>query len=77
MNQVTLSAGGREMLIDPGTYAYHTQRPWRDYFKGASAHNTVRVDGLDQSVSGGNFLWTRHARARCERLARDEVRECW
>lgn len=62
----TLSARGRELLIDPGTYAYHTQRRWRDYFKGTSAHNTVRVDGLDQSVSGGNFLWRRHARAWCE-----------
>lgn len=73
----TLSAGGREMLIDPGTYAYHTQPAWRDYFKGTSAHNTVRVDGLDQSVSGGNFLWSRHAKARCERFARDEARDCW
>lgn len=63
----TLSFAGREMLIDPGTYAYHTQREWRDYFKGTSAHNTVRVDGLDQSVSGGNFMWLRHARASCER----------
>lgn len=61
----TLSVGGRELLIDPGTYAYHTQKKWRDYFRGTSAHNTVRVDGVDQSVIGGNFLWTRHARARC------------
>lgn len=62
----TLSVSGREILIDPGTYAYHTKRPWRDYFRGTSAHNTVRVDGLDQSVSGGTFLWLRHARATCE-----------
>ncbi|MHB1937805.1 MAG: heparinase II/III family protein [Acidobacteriaceae bacterium] len=62
----TLSASGREILIDPGTYAYHTKRPWRDYFRGTSAHNTLRVDGLDQSVSGGTFLWLRHARATCQ-----------
>ena len=61
----TLSVAGREMLIDPGTYAYHTQKVWRDYFRGTSAHNTVRVDGVDQSVIGGSFLWTLHARARC------------
>lgn len=61
----TLSVAGRELLIDPGTYAYHTQKLWRDYFRGTSAHNTLRVDGVDQSVIGGNFLWTRHARARC------------
>lgn len=64
---VTLFVGGREMLIDPGTYAYHTQKKWRDYFRGTSAHNTVRIDGQDQSVSGGNFLWIKHAHARCER----------
>jgi len=61
----TLSAGGREVLVDPGTYAYHGERRWRDYFRGTAAHNTLRVDGLDQSVPGGPFLWLEHARARC------------
>jgi hypothetical protein len=60
----TLSVGGYELLIDPGTYAYHTHRPWRDYFRGTLAHNTVRVDGHDQSVSGGPFMWLDKARAR-------------
>jgi hypothetical protein len=62
----TLSAGGTEMLIDPGTFAYHTEKRWRDYFRGTSAHNTVRIDGVDQSVAGGNFLWLRHARVQVE-----------
>ena len=61
----TLSAHGREFLIDPGTYAYHTQPAWREYFRGTSAHNTLRIDGLDQSEQGGNFLWLRKARAGC------------
>src|SRR5467141_120939 len=61
----TLSVGGKEFLIDPGTYTYHTQGPWRQYFRGTSAHNTLRVDGLDQSQSGGNFMWLRKADARC------------
>jgi hypothetical protein len=73
----TLSVGGREVLIDPGTYAYHTQATWRDYFRGTSAHNTVRVDGLDQSVIGGNFLWLRHAHARLERFESTPVRDSW
>ncbi len=61
----TLSAGGRELLVDPGTYAYHTHPVWRNYFRGTGAHNTVRIDGLDQSVPGGNFMWLAKARAGC------------
>lgn len=64
----TLSVGGHEILIDPGTYAYHRQKPWRDYFRGTSAHNTLRVDRQEQSVPGGNFMWLSHARARCARF---------
>ncbi len=55
---------GVEILVDPGTYCYHGERQWRDYFRSTLAHNTVQVAGLDQSVSGGPFLWTRHASSR-------------
>ena len=61
----TLSVAGLEFLIDPGTYAYHTQAAWRQYFRGTAAHNTVRVDATDQSEPGGNFMWLRKARAGC------------
>ena len=60
----TLSVGGEELLTDPGTYAYHTQKKWRDYFRSTPAHNTVSVDGLDQSEIGGNFMWLKKANAR-------------
>jgi hypothetical protein len=61
----TLSVGGVEFFIDPGTYAYHTQGPWRRYFRGTAAHNTVRVDQQDQSEPGGNFMWLHKAGAGC------------
>jgi Heparinase II/III-like protein/Heparinase II/III N-terminus len=61
----TLSVGGDEFFVDPGTYAYHTQGAWRAYFRGTAGHNTVRVDGLDQSESGGNFMWLSKAYAGC------------
>ncbi|SFX68988.1 Heparinase II/III N-terminus [Janthinobacterium lividum] len=60
----TLSVSGEELLTDPGTYAYHTQKKWRDYFRSTPAHNTVAVDGLDQSEIGGNFMWLKKANAR-------------
>jgi hypothetical protein len=61
----TLSIGDREILVDPGTYAYHTDPAWRRYFRSTPAHNTVTIDEQDQSVQAGNFMWTDHARARC------------
>jgi len=60
----TLSVGGREVFVDPGTYTYRTDSPWRGYFRGTSAHNTVRIDGQDQSESGGTFMWLHKAAAR-------------
>jgi hypothetical protein len=61
----TLSLGGLPFLIDPGTYRYHGGGRWRAYFRGTAAHNTVRLDGLDQSEQGGDFLWLRKARTGC------------
>ncbi|RCH64296.1 heparinase [Streptomyces sp. SDr-06] len=55
---------GVDVLADPGTYCYHGQPEWRQYFRSTLAHNTLRLDGRDQSVSGGPFLWIRHARSR-------------
>jgi hypothetical protein len=62
----TLSVGGSEFLIDPGTYAYHTLSRWRGYFRGTAAHNTLRIDGNDQSQPGGNFMWMKKASAGCD-----------
>ena len=59
----TLTVGGKPLLIDPGTYSYHTEGEWRHYFRGTSAHNTVMVDGEDQSLFAGSFLWLQHADA--------------
>lgn len=60
----TLSVGGKEFLIDPGTYAYQADKEWRDYFKGTAAHNTIRIDRENQSIVGGNFMWLRKAQSR-------------
>ena len=60
-----LSIGAHEILVDAGTYAYHTDPKWRRYFRSTRAHNTVSIDGQDQSLQAGNFMWTEHAAARC------------
>jgi hypothetical protein len=58
-----LAVAGEWWLVDPGTYAYHSTPEWRNYFRGTAAHNTVRVNGTDQSRIGGPFLWLAKARA--------------
>ncbi|GJM25176.1 MAG: hypothetical protein DHS20C16_15910 [Phycisphaerae bacterium] len=62
---VTLRAFGYDVLVDPGTYDYFTHRQWRDYFKSTRAHNTIAVDGQDQSELLGLFLWGERAEAKC------------
>lgn len=76
----TLAVGGLEFLIDPGTFAYHTEAPWRRYFRGTAAHNTLCVDSQDQSQPGGNFMWLRKARAGCSlwsSAVKEDVFEGW
>lgn len=64
-------------LVDPGTFAYHDQRRWRDYFRSTAAHNTLTVDGVDQSRMGGPFLWLTRAPARlCPARETGAVLEC-
>ena len=59
--------GGRPLLVDPGRFTYSEQPPnLRRWFRGTAAHNTVCVDGLDQTpytrkrpagpVAEGRFL---------------------
>ncbi|MFD7817119.1 alginate lyase family protein [Streptomyces sp. NPDC059785] len=70
---------GVDVLADPGTYCYHGQPEWRRYFRSTLGHNTLELDGADQSGSGGPFLWTRHARSRvlsADTSCADTVRWC-
>jgi hypothetical protein len=61
---VEVRYGGVDILADPGTYCYHGEPAWRSYFRSTIAHNTVEVDGGNQSAEGGPFLWLRHANSR-------------
>jgi hypothetical protein len=47
---VEIAAGGRPLVMDPGRCTYSEEPPnLRRWFKGTAAHNTVTVDGLDQT----------------------------
>jgi hypothetical protein len=53
-----LRIGGRPVLIDPGTYCYQGEPEWRRYFRSTLAHNTLEIEGADQAVQAGPFLWS-------------------
>jgi hypothetical protein len=63
----TLSLGGRDWLVDPGTFAYVSAKNERDAFRGTAAHNTMRVDGADQAEPSGPFAWRSLPGVRVER----------
>ena len=60
-----LYVNGVPVFIDPGTYTYFKSAFWRNYFRGTAAHNTIRIDGEDQSEFVGEFLASYHAQAKC------------
>jgi hypothetical protein len=68
---------GVDVLADPGTYCYHGEPAWRQWFRSTAAHNTLEVGGADQSESGGPFMWASHARARTLEFRTDGRRQSW
>ena len=58
---------GRRWLIDPGTYRYVGDPEERNHYRGTSAHNTMRVDGLDQAIPEGPFAWSKLPNVQVER----------
>lgn len=62
---IELCALGQTWLLDPGYYSTALGLDWRNFFRGTSAHNTVVVDGLDQSHLIDARRVYRPARATC------------
>lgn len=55
-----LHIDGDPFFIDPGTYTYHTEPKWRNYFIGTLAHNTIRINKQNQATIAGSTLWLNH-----------------
>jgi hypothetical protein len=69
---VCLQSHGRSLLIDPGTYQYVEKNGERDLFRGTAMHNTLRVDGENQSETAGPFSWKRLTQSKTEQWTQGE-----
>ena len=57
-----LSLGGQRVIVDSGVEQYHEDHDWRTFYRSTRAHNTVVVDGAEQSEIWGSFRVARRAR---------------
>jgi hypothetical protein len=73
---LTARAGGREILIDPGTFTYVADPAERDRFRGSAAHNTVRIAGRDQAVPTGPFRWEQKPSVAVRQWTAGPDRDC-
>ena len=55
-----LHVDGNPVIVDPGTFTYHTHKDLRAYFVSTLAHNTVCVNGKNQAEQAGPTLWLKH-----------------
>lgn len=70
---ITANVRGVPLLIDPGTFEYiGRDLTERNRFRGTKAHNTLVVDGLDQSEPKGPFSWVSLPNVRAEKWINGE-----
>ncbi len=55
---------GVPVFVDPGTYIYHCNLKSRNNYRKTENHNTVCIDGKDQSEMLGAFLWGKKAECK-------------
>ena len=70
-----LSAGGRPVLTDCGTFSYTGAE--RDLFRATAAHNTATVDGESSSLRGGLFHWQHIARTTVHAWETSDAADFW
>ena len=62
-NHLDLWWRGLNLAQDAGTYLYNAQTPWDNDFTHPALHNTVTINGADQMLRAGRFLYLDWARA--------------
>ena len=68
-----LHVDGKPVIVDPGTFTYHTHKDLRSYFVSTLAHNTVCVNGKNQALQAGPTMWLSHYHCKTLNVGEDFV----
>jgi hypothetical protein len=68
-----LSAGGRALVIDPGSYVYTSRPAERNRFRSTAYHSTLSLDGREQNELRTDDLFSMEDRTQAEATAWDET----
>ncbi len=77
-----LEIAGQPVIIDSGTYLYGYDAEIRSHFRGAGAHNSLMIDGVDPMTPTETFRWLNVPRSKTVFWCEDpipvvaSVREC-
>lgn len=62
---------GKPVIVNCGTYAYQTEL--RSFFRSTAAHNTIRINGVEQSLCWGGFRMAQRSHTRVVSLTEDTI----
>lgn len=54
---IDVRVNGREVIVDPGTFAYAADPPWNNGLADHAVHNGPQIEGRPPGVRGPRFLW--------------------
>ncbi|HRK23752.1 MAG TPA: alginate lyase family protein [Beijerinckiaceae bacterium] len=69
---IWLSVGDQPVIVDAGTYLYHSGGTTRNMLRSSQAHNTVTVNGASQSRPSAAFSWSSKARGQLTQVCDEE-----
>lgn len=72
---VALTLDGNPFLVDPGTFTYHTDANWRNFFISTMAHNTICIDGKNQALQAGPTMWLKHYQTKVLDMGKEKGKE--
>jgi hypothetical protein len=72
---IALHVDGFPVIVDVGTYTYHTDAQWRNYFVSTLAHNTICIDGKNQAHQAGPTMWLKHYKTKVHQCSKEPAKE--